>query len=85
MKKTQLLNDIGQRIKRIRKEKSISQQDLANMCEFEKARMSRLESGNANPTVVTLYKISKALDVHISELNEGLSLESYLEPILSDL
>ena len=64
----QILTEVGQRIKRIRKAKSLSQQELANLCEFEKARMSRLESGKANPTVITLLKISTSLDVHISEL-----------------
>lgn len=36
-------------------------------CDFEKASLSRIESGQANPTIRTLYKLSKALDVPIAE------------------
>lgn len=46
----------------------MTQNDLALECDFEKATMSRIESGKANPTVRTLLKISNALDIHISEL-----------------
>jgi transcriptional regulator with XRE-family HTH domain len=46
----------------------MTQNELAMECEFEKASMSRIESGQSNPTIRTLYKISDALDVHIGEL-----------------
>jgi transcriptional regulator with XRE-family HTH domain len=54
---------IGSRIKKIRLEKKLTQVELAMMCSFEKASMSRLESGLTNPTALTLFKISKALDI----------------------
>ena len=41
---------------------------LAAECDFEKANMARIEKGGTNPTYKTLYKISKALSVTISEL-----------------
>ena len=41
----------------------MSQYQLAVMCGFEKASMSRLESGQSNATILTLLKVSKALDV----------------------
>lgn len=59
---------IGNKIKLHRRRNNITQNDLAIKCNFEKATMSRIESGKANPTVATLVKISKALDIHISEL-----------------
>lgn len=44
----------------------MSQTDLAQLCNFEKATMSRIESGKTNVTVLTLKKISDVLriDVH---------------------
>jgi transcriptional regulator with XRE-family HTH domain len=68
MKKEELQIIIGSRIKLMRESKGISQQDLAAMCNFEKGNMSRLEAGRTNPTITTLYKISQALDIKITDL-----------------
>ena len=68
MSEQEVLKSLGTRIKKIRQEKNMSQQDLAMACDFEKASMSRIESGKANPTINTLNKISIALNVHISLL-----------------
>lgn len=66
--KEQLLVQIGNRIRFLREQKNISQQDLAAFCNFEKANMRRIEAGRTNPTVYTLHKISQALDISLSEL-----------------
>lgn len=68
MKKEELQINIGIRIKLLRESKGVSQQVLAAMCNFEKGNMSRLEAGRTNPTITTLYKISQALDVKITDL-----------------
>ncbi len=59
---------VGKRIQKIRKEKKISQQDLAAKCNFEKSNMSRLEAGRSNATLSTLEIVSKALEINIIEL-----------------
>ena len=59
---------LGSRIKKLRLKKKMTQTDLAIACEFEKASMSRIEAGKTNISVITLRKISKALDVEIIEL-----------------
>ena len=64
----QFLAALGSRIKQIRAEKKMSQISLAEKCDFEKASMSRIESGKTNSTILTLRKISKALEVDVSEL-----------------
>ena len=68
MKEPDLLVKIGERIKEIRLKKSMSQNDLAMECNFEKASMSRIESGQTNPTVRTLSKICNALDITMVDL-----------------
>lgn len=68
MKINQLQQKIGNRIRELRESKGISQQNLAAICNFEKANLSRLEAGRTNPTISTLYKISEALEISISEL-----------------
>lgn len=68
MDKQSLQTHISKRIKQIREEKNISQSELGAMCNFEKSNMSRLESGRISPSLITLYKISKALEVEFYEL-----------------
>lgn len=59
---------IGTRIRILREAKNMTQQDLADQCNFDKADMSKIESGKANPTIKTLLRISLALDVKFSNL-----------------
>lgn len=59
---------VGERIRKIREAKNISQQEIAVLCDFEKSSMSRIEAGRTNPTVTTLFKISAALGVTIKDL-----------------
>lgn len=61
------LVSLGARIKELRIEKNMTQNELAIQCNFEKASMSRIESGKTNVTVLTLRKISKALEVDVAE------------------
>ena len=65
---SQLQQKIGNRIRELRESKGISQQNLAAICNFEKANLSRLEAGRTNPTISTLHKISEALGISISDL-----------------
>lgn len=62
---------LGDRIKMIRTQKNLSQLQLARLCGFEKSNLSRLEAGKGNPTVLTLYKITEALNIRIDELFKG--------------
>ncbi|MBU2949713.1 helix-turn-helix domain-containing protein [Tamlana agarivorans] len=59
---------IGKRIKMLRENKNISQQDIAGLCNIEKSNFSRLEAGNTNPTIYTLSIIAKHLNIPLSEL-----------------
>jgi len=68
MEINQLQKKIGERIRDLRESKGISQQNLAAICNFEKANLSRLEAGRTNPTVSTLNKISQALKISLSEI-----------------
>jgi transcriptional regulator with XRE-family HTH domain len=64
----QLLIAVGARIRKFRTDKKLSQNDLAILCNFEKASMSRIEAGKTNITLLTLFKISKALNIHMADL-----------------
>jgi transcriptional regulator with XRE-family HTH domain len=72
MEHKEQLTKLGARIKSVRMERGLSQQELAALIEYEKSHMSRLESGGTNPTYLTLMKIAGALKIPMSELLEGL-------------
>ena len=59
---------LGKRIKSIRLLKKISQTEVAYRCGFDKSNYNTIESGKRNPTVISLLKISEALNISIQDL-----------------
>ena len=62
---TELAIAIGQNIRKARKEKDLSREKLALMCELDRSYLGRIERGEVNITVLKLYEISKVLEVDI--------------------
>ena len=48
-----------------RKYKNLTQQELADIVGTDRARISKIESGNANPTIAQLTKIANAMDMEL--------------------
>jgi len=69
MEKSDLLKEVGKRIKEIRESKGMAQVDLAVKIEgnIDTTNISRIEAGRTNPTVYTLFRISQALEVPMSD------------------
>lgn len=59
---------LGKRIDQLRKEKNLSFQELADLCEMEKASLVKLTAHGKNITVNTLYNIAKGLGMSMKEL-----------------
>ena len=56
---------------RIRRDKGLTQEQLAVLCGFSQQYLSGLERGRRNPTIVTIYEIATALGgSHIDLLAE---------------
>jgi transcriptional regulator with XRE-family HTH domain len=68
MSDEQYLIELGRKIRERRKEKKMSQDEVAALCDIEKANLSRIENGKTNSTILTLRKISLVLFNHTSEL-----------------
>lgn len=68
MNEKNLILKIGQKIKEIRLSKSMTLDDLAAASNMDNSNVARLESGNTNPTIRTLYKISQGLKIKLKEL-----------------
>jgi len=61
--------NIAKNIKKLRQEKSISQDRLSKLADLSLNSIVNIETGNnPNPTIETLEKIAKALEVSIDEL-----------------
>ncbi|MGE9881576.1 helix-turn-helix domain-containing protein [Blautia obeum] len=61
---------VGENIKRIRKEKGLTQKRLGELCGINEAQIRRYELGgkNSNPKIETVQRIAEALEVNISDL-----------------
>lgn len=59
---------LGYRIKALRFQQQITQEELADRCSMFRTYMSRIESGQANPTLTMLYEIAGAFGLDIREL-----------------
>ncbi|RYD78381.1 MAG: XRE family transcriptional regulator [Sphingobacteriales bacterium] len=63
-----LLKKLGQRIRRLRKEKNLSQLQLAVLMDNHAEQIGRIERGELNVTIGTLQKIAASLDTNILHL-----------------
>ncbi len=59
---------LGGRIKRIRKEKGLTQEQLAEKAALSSKYLSRVELGKENPTIDVFIKLSQALGVFPTEI-----------------
>jgi transcriptional regulator with XRE-family HTH domain len=59
---------VGSNVRRLRRAAGISQAELANRMGVDRAYVSGLELGQRNPTVVTLWHLAQALNVHLRDL-----------------
>jgi len=63
---------VGKQICKLRKQLKLTQASLASIAGMEESALQRIEAGRTNPTIKTLYKVSKALNVEIKDLFENL-------------
>ena len=58
---------IGDKIKRMRIEKGLTQEELANRCELSKGFISQLENDLTSPSIATLIDILEILGTNLKE------------------
>lgn len=59
---------VGDNCARLRRERGWTQEELAERSGLTQQYLSDLERGKRNPTIVTIYEISQALEVSHVEL-----------------
>ena len=58
--------DLGQAIRNLRKDKGLSQRDLASQTGVHYSNIAQIEAGKSNPTLETLMKLAEKCDAQIT-------------------
>jgi len=66
----QLVNIVGANIKEIRKQKKMTQEELAEKCGLQTSYLAGVEHGDRNITLQTLEKITAGLKINAKDLFE---------------
>ena len=69
--KSQYLVEFGERLKKLRRQKNLSQQEVADQLGMHFTNISRYERGLAGPSSETLKKLAEILSVSSGYLIEG--------------
>jgi transcriptional regulator with XRE-family HTH domain len=71
------VEDIGQRLRKIREEKGLSLEELSGLTGFDVPFLSSLEKNETQPQLGTVIKLSKALDSAFGRLVSGVGDKLY--------
>lgn len=58
----------GKNLKALRNDAKLSQEDLANDCDISISQIGRIERGEINTTISTLFVLAKALNIEVRDL-----------------
>ena len=65
------LQEVGSRMRQLRESKGLSLQDLTRITGIDKDTLSRIESGDLQPQLGTVLKLSKAMEGDLESLISG--------------
>ncbi|AMW80200.1 transcriptional regulator [Acinetobacter sp. TGL-Y2] len=60
---SELTIQFGQLVRKYRKERNMSQEQLALLCNMDRSYLGRIERGEVNPTLEKIYELATALGV----------------------
>lgn len=64
----QILERLGNKLRRFRLEKNISQEKLAEITNLDRTYISGLERGKRNPSFLIIKKLAECLDINPNDL-----------------
>ncbi|NCI50500.1 helix-turn-helix domain-containing protein [Sediminibacterium roseum] len=67
-KDTVLLQKFGAHIRRLREDKGLSLRELSYACNIDNSKISKIEQGRINVTVLTVLDLSAGLELPPAEL-----------------
>jgi transcriptional regulator with XRE-family HTH domain len=68
----EFLKNLGERIRKLREEKGLSQEKLSFACNLHRTYISSVERGERNIAVINLAKVADALGVSLNQLFDGI-------------
>nr|BFF36936.1 helix-turn-helix transcriptional regulator [Tenacibaculum mesophilum] len=68
VKNKEFMQAFGENLKKLRKKANLTQEDLANDCNISLSQIGRIERGEINTTISTLYVLANALHIEVKEL-----------------
>ena len=68
MENKEILIRFGDRVRRLRKERNLSQEELSFRANLHRTYIGMIERAEKNITLVNIEKIAKALNVELKEL-----------------
>lgn len=68
MGKKRILIEFGDKVRELRKEMGISQEELSYKADLHRTYIGMIERAEKNITLVNIEKIAKALEIEVSEL-----------------
>ena len=71
------VDDVGERIIKIREEKDLTLEEISKMTGFDVAFLSKIENKEVQPQLGTMIKLSKALDSAFGRLVSGVGDKLY--------
>jgi transcriptional regulator with XRE-family HTH domain len=71
----EIVKKLAKRMKDTRKERGLTQRDVADRCNIEESAYRRIENAGTSPTLKTILAVSRALDVSMLDLFDFLKRE----------
>ena len=68
---------LGQRIQQLRKEKGLTQENLSLESDISRSHIAMIEAGKRDITIRSMFKISRALGVTLSDIFSFDDLEKF--------
>ena len=63
-----LLAAFGRHVKMMREKKGLSLRELSYACNIDNSKISKIEMGKINITVLTVLELANGLDIHVADL-----------------
>jgi transcriptional regulator with XRE-family HTH domain len=63
-----VVKELARNVRRLRKERGWTQEELAGECGIEQQAVSLIESGRANPTILTVESLANAFNMPFAAL-----------------
>ena len=68
MNRTKLQKTIGARIRQLRENKALTQEELATSINKQREALQRIEAGRVNPSIYTLREIAGGLGIKLEDM-----------------